>query len=129
MWFSTRDMARIGYVMLRDGIWEDKTIVPKEWVKKITSPITPLEEMNPERYKQGRFGYGYLWWIFDGPEAVGPFTEGYTGIGAGGQYITVLPEMDLVVAHKRNRARNRNSVSRDEFLTLLDLLIAAKVDE
>ena len=128
MWFSTRDMARIGYVMLRDGIWEDKTIVPKKWVKKITSPITVLEEMNPERYKQGRFGYGYLWWIFDGPEAVGPFKGGYTGIGAGGQYITVLPELDLVVAHKTNRNRTRDSVSRDEFLTLLDLLIAAKVN-
>ncbi len=125
MWFSTRDMARIGYLMLRSGRWNGEQLVPEEWVKKITSPLTPFEEMNPARYRSGRFGYGYLWWVFDGPEAIGVFEGGYTGIGAGGQYITVLPELDLVVAHKTNRGRTRDSVSRGEYLMLLDLIVGA----
>src|SRR5688572_29998151 len=40
MWFSTRDMARIGYLMLRNGNWEEQQIIPHNWVKTITSPIT-----------------------------------------------------------------------------------------
>ena len=40
-----------------------------------------------------------MWWVWDGPDAVGPFEGAYTGRGAIGQWITVLPALDLVVAH------------------------------
>jgi len=126
MWFSTRDMARIGYLMLREGAWNGNQLVPKDWVHKISGVITPLEEMNPERTRNGKLGYGYLWWIFDGPEATGPYEGAYTGIGAGGQYITVIPKLDMVIAHKTNRGRVRKSTSRTQFYTLMDLIIASK---
>ena len=58
MWFSTRDMARIGYLMLRDGAWNGRQIVPVEWVKKSTSAITPVGQMHPSSTRRGRFGFG-----------------------------------------------------------------------
>src|SRR6185436_6684406 len=44
MWFSTRDMARIGYLMLRKGRWKDQQIIPAAWIKKTTSVVTSYKE-------------------------------------------------------------------------------------
>jgi CubicO group peptidase (beta-lactamase class C family) len=129
IWLSTRDMARLGYLMLREGNWAGRQVVPRDWVKKITTPVTRLPDMNPPTMREGRVGYGYLWWVFDGPWGQGPFEGAYTGMGAGGQYITVLPKLDLVVAHKTNLAKTqRKSVSGRQYFELLDKLISARLE-
>jgi CubicO group peptidase (beta-lactamase class C family) len=122
--FSTRDMARIGYLMLREGNWNGQQIVPRDWATRIVTPVTRVQEMNPASLREGPFGYGYLWWIWDGKWATGPYEGAYTGIGAIGQFITVLPKLDMVIAHK-TRPGNR-SVSRPQYLELVDGLIAAR---
>jgi CubicO group peptidase (beta-lactamase class C family) len=121
---STRDMARLGYLMLREGRWNGQQLVPRDWVKRITTPVTRLNEMNPARMREGRFGYAYLWWVFDGPRAIGPYEGAYSGIGAGGQYITVLPKLDMVVAHKTILRPQAKSMSHDQFWAVLDELVA-----
>ena len=70
--------------------------------------------------------YGYLWWIWDGPFNTGPYKSGYTGIGAVGQFITVLPELDMVVAHKTEPRPGGASVSRPDYLSVIDAVIAAR---
>jgi len=128
IWLSTRDMARLGYLMLRRGKWAGKQLVPRDWVKRITRPVIHLPDMHPASMREGRVGYGYLWWVFDGPWARGPYKGAFTGMGAGGQYITVLPQLDLVVAHKTNLDRTaRKSVSGRQYFELLDKLIAARL--
>jgi len=126
IWLSTRDMARLGHLMLREGEWNGRPVVSREWIRKITSPITRSSQMNPEGLRNGRFGYGYLWWVFDGPRAVGPFEGAYSGWGAYGQYITVFPKLKLVVAHKVNPEATQKTVSMDQYLTLLDKIVAAR---
>ncbi len=125
MWLSTRDMARLGLLMGRGGIWNGKPVIPADWARRISLPVTRWDAMNPENLKGGRFGYGFLWWIFDGPTATGPYEGAYTAMGAVGQYITILPGLDMVVAHK-TRAGGDASVTRDEYLAFLDRLIAAR---
>lgn len=122
---STRDMARVGYVMLRGGRWRTTQIVPADWARKISSVVTPVHELNPATERQGPFGYGYLWWVWDGPAATGPYDGAYTGLGAVGQFITVFPKLDLVVAHKTVPGEKRN-VSGEQYQGLLDLLVAAR---
>jgi len=100
MWFSTRDMARLGLLMLRNGNWNGKQLIPADWVKESTKAWTPWNELNPESQRMGPWGYGYLWWVWDGPFATGAFKGAYTSRGAFGQYIAVLPALDMVVAHK-----------------------------
>ena len=123
--FSTRDMARIGHLMLREGNWAGRQVVPRDWVRESTRAFTPVSEMNPEGRRGGPFGYGYLWWVWDGPHATGPYRGAYTGLGAVGQHITVLPALDLVVAHKTRPGQGR-SVSHREYLEVLDLLVRAR---
>lgn len=130
MHFSTRDMARIGYLMLRRGSWNGRQIVPADWVAESTRPFTRVHEMNPEPRRAGPFGYGYLWWVWDGPHAVGAFAGAYTGLGAVGQQIAVLPALDLVVVHKtspgqRDSTGRARSVPHPRFVQVLELLVRA----
>jgi len=125
MWLSTRDMARIGYLMLRDGTWNSAQVVPRNWVATIRAVVTPLAEMNPASYRRGSLGYGYMWWVWDGPDSVGTYEGAYTGSGAYGQYITILPALDMVVAHKTAVPPPRRTLWR-EYAAVLDLIVAAR---
>ena len=122
---STRDMARIGYLMLREGTWKDTQLVPREWTRQIVTPVTHVTEMNPPRLRTGRFGYGLLWWVWDGPAAVGAFEGAYTAIGYLGQFITVLPKLDMVIAHKVVLSMPQYTVSTTQYVSLLNAIIAA----
>jgi len=122
---STRDMARIGYLMLREGRWNGRQVVPADWVRTTTRAFTPVSEMNPARYRTGPFGYGHLWWVWDGPTNTGPYRGAYAGLGAVGQHIVVLPALDLVVAHKTRPDQGR-SVSHEQFRAVLDQLVRAR---
>jgi CubicO group peptidase (beta-lactamase class C family) len=118
-------MARLGYVMLRNGEWNGQQIVPRDWARRISTVVTPVTEMNPPGLRKGPFGYGYLWWIWDGPWSSGAFEGAYSGRGAFGQYITVVPKLDMVIAHKTVPG-DQKDVSWPEFQSLLDLLVAAR---
>ena len=127
IFLTTRDMARIGVLMLNHGAWKGKQIVPRDWVAKSTSVVTPASQLNPSFVRRGRAGYGYLWWVLDGPWNNGPYEGAYSGFGAVGQYITVIPKLDIVVAHKTiPRPPNFPSVSEAQYFALLDRVIAAR---
>jgi CubicO group peptidase (beta-lactamase class C family) len=128
--FSTRDMARIGYLMLRRGRWNERQVVPADWVDESTRAFTRVNEMNPPRRREGPFGYGYLWWVWDGPQATGAYEGAYGGHGAIGQHIMIFPKLDLVVAHKtrpgqRDSTGRALSVSHPQFLQVVDVLVRA----
>ena len=128
MWLSTRDMARVGQLMLQEGNWDGHRLIPESWVREVTSLVTHREQMNPESRRSGAFGYGYMWWIWDSP-SVSPFYSGaYTAKGAYGQYITVLPALAMVVAHKPavGDGRGYNSTSWSGYQGVLNRLLAAK---
>src|SRR5688572_12868311 len=128
--FSTRDMARLGYLMLRRGNWNGRQVVPADWVDETTRAFTPVSEMNPRRRRAGPWGYGHLWWVWDGPHSTGAFEGAYAGHGAIGQHIVVMPKLDLVVAHKtrpgqRGPGGEPLSVSHERFVEVLTLLARA----
>jgi len=125
MTLSTRDMARIGLCMLHEGNWAGRQVIPRDWARRIVSVVTPYDEMNPDHYRGGEFGYGYMWWVFDGPDTPPAYRGGYTARGAYGQYITVLPALDMVIAHKTAPGRGVNT-SWGQYREILDRLIAAR---
>lgn len=81
---SARDLAKIGLLYLREGMWEGRQIVPREWVE--------ASSQNQAPGGSAAAGYGYLWWLSDESRFDGFFAAGY-----GGQYIYVIPTLDLVV--------------------------------
>ena len=133
LYLSTRDMARLGELMHNKGAWGTRQVIPESWVETMVSPVTRHEELNPEeaQFAYSQLGYGYMWWVFDGPNNTCAFEGAYTAQGARGQYITVLPKLHLVVAHSTFHPRLLGSawgprVVWDEYMELLNKLIAAK---
>lgn len=104
IYISTRDMAKIGQLMLNNGQWNGKQLISKEWIKKITSTITSVDVVN-QRYgltekSPVQLSYGYMWWLFEHFYDSPDFEGAYTATGWGGQYITVIPKLNMVIAHK-----------------------------
>jgi CubicO group peptidase (beta-lactamase class C family) len=122
---STRDMARLGYLMLREGRWAQRQVVPRWWVHASTRVVTPSREVARTSPFIAGLGYGDLWWIFDGPPFEGtPLEGGYTASGAYGQYITVVPRLDIVVAHKVAVPPARNLSNDTYFGAILPKVVA-----
>ena len=67
MYLSTRDMARLGLLMLREGNWNGKQLLDPNWVKFMTTLVTPVSELFPHGFRvaaeqgQGRWGFGVMW--------------------------------------------------------------------
>jgi CubicO group peptidase (beta-lactamase class C family) len=108
MRLSTRDLARLGLLMSRQGRWRDAQVVPADWVRYTTTLVTPFARVHPTGLsvagQPDRWGYGVMWWVWEEPTfpggvSTGPLQGAYTAMGAGGQYVTVLPAEDMVVAH------------------------------
>jgi len=135
MYLSTRDLARIGLLMLRDCNWNGKQLEPRDWCRYITRLITPWHEMNPPGLRAlgrpDRWGYGAMWWVWDAPVWPGnqngtPFQGAYTAAGSGGQYLTVLPSAYMVVAHKVDIDEDAKAqVSNLEYDAILQMVIAS----
>ena len=123
--FSTRDMARIGYLMLRGGRWGDQQIISPEWMQEMLTIYTPKSEIMLTRPHRPLFGYSYMWWIFDVEND--PVLEGaYTGTGYMGQFITVIPALDMVIAHKTDEVYRRYT-PWNQYYTFVRMVIDAKI--
>lgn len=129
---STLDMARVGQMMLQRGKWNSQQLVPERWLERVTSLVTPMNEMEPPTYRAlgtgERWGYGFMTWVWDAPRSSGPFVGMYQANGAGGQRITVIPRLRMVVAHKVDTGQDsphhpgKRGV-RNEYMAVLQMLV------
>jgi CubicO group peptidase (beta-lactamase class C family) len=81
---TARDFARFGLLYLRDGVWEDRRLLPPGWADYARTPTFQQAGCadNP---------YGAHWWL--GMAGPGSFSaNGYEG-----QYIVICPDRDLVI--------------------------------
>lgn len=104
MFISTRDIAKIGQLMLNKGKWNGEQLISANWIEKTTTEKTPPEVIN-ERYgtpKPGdmQLSYSYMWWLIDNFRNNDIYEGAYSATGFGGQFITVIPKLDMVIAHK-----------------------------
>jgi CubicO group peptidase (beta-lactamase class C family) len=80
LYLAPHDMAKIGYLFLNMGEWDGEQIVPREWVEEATKKHVDATMKD---------GYGFQWWVD---------SDGYyLALGYQGQFIFVVPGMDLVV--------------------------------
>lgn len=97
LYMSARDLARVGYLVLRRGKWNGTQIVPEAWMTESTRPL-----VTPTYRLAGRTSsYGYLWWLYtvDGRQPDASTTDlVIAASGAQGQWLFVVPKYDLVVA-------------------------------
>ena len=132
MSLSTRDMARLGLLMLDKGRWGGKQVIPSDWVRYQTTLITPHRDVHPNYFPDPDdprlWGYGYLWWVWDDQAGPGDvystiFQGMYTAMGTGGNYITVIPAENMVVVHQVDLTnRPKAWVSSSSYMAILAML-------
>jgi len=82
-----RDSAKLGRLLLTDGLWNGKQVVPAGWA---------AESIKPRINGDGLFFYGYQWWLGRSFRNGGELTWA-ASVGLGGQRLYVVPSLDLVV--------------------------------
>jgi CubicO group peptidase (beta-lactamase class C family) len=89
LYLDGSDLARLWYLMLRDGQWNGTRVLTSEWVQQ---SVTPAVATGPQ---PNAARYGFKWWLYRNP--VDTTKTVWAGSGFGGQWPLVFPELDLVV--------------------------------
>jgi CubicO group peptidase (beta-lactamase class C family) len=84
------DMIKIGELVLHKGKWGNVQVVSESWIRKATQPYFATTFNG--------YSYGYFWWVKKVKINETTTTTVISAQGAGGQYLYVFPEYDLVVA-------------------------------
>ena len=94
---SARDLARLGVLYQKNGSWNGKQIIPRDWIEISTAAQATVSE-------ERGVGYGYMWnvikpgmtfsnMIFDGH-------GGFFHTGVGIHALAVLPDAKLVYVYR-----------------------------
>jgi len=100
-YLRTRDAAKFGQLLLNDGTWNGERIVSSAWLGESLVPVSELGWVDPEQWDWQVTGYGYQWWtgFYDNDGAI---VDTFVAWGFGGQWVIVMPSLDLVVAINSN---------------------------
>jgi CubicO group peptidase (beta-lactamase class C family) len=100
-----RDLARIGYCMLRGGRWADRQVVPGGFVKE-TASATHTVKTPESRFKLNAQTFSHGWQLpavgaDDGPRGGrGIPADARHKPGSGGQDVAFVPSLDLVITRQ-----------------------------
>ncbi len=75
------DLAKFGYLHLKEGYWDDQAVIPSDWVKSSLG-LASIDNN----------GYGFHWRT----RKIGQ-CKTYQSQGEGGQFIVLIPKLDMVV--------------------------------
>ncbi|XUU59886.1 serine hydrolase domain-containing protein [Erythrobacter sp. HA6-11] len=91
VWSTSRDLARLGQLILDDGVLPSgERILPEGWLEYVSTPSGPQPD--------SPFGYGAGWWLMNKSDGVPPDT--IAAFGNRGQYIVVVPSREVVIVRR-----------------------------
>ncbi|SDS53144.1 serine hydrolase domain-containing protein [Pseudomonas granadensis] len=95
-YLTARDLARVGLLMARDGRWQDRQLLPQDWVAFNREPFASYKAGQDEAVPGGH------WWLnraVDGASSPWPAAppDTFAALGHWGQALYVIPGHNLVV--------------------------------
>jgi CubicO group peptidase (beta-lactamase class C family) len=90
VWTTARDLARLGLLHLRDGVWQGERLLPAGW----NDYVRRRGSAQPAR----GYGYGAGWWTF--PADAGLPDDSFIAQGNRGQYVVVVPSRQVVIVRR-----------------------------
>lgn len=134
---TPRDLARIGYLMLRNGVWNDgsgkKQILSARRAAMIAQRAAFLEKLryrepNYAREKEAQRFYGYLWWTNHTRQPLGQAVpkDVFYMSGFGKQACWIFPGLDMIVVRLGS---NRTLNDHPEFYRELLARVMAAVQK
>lgn len=110
---NARDFARIGNLMLHNGNWKGRQLVPEEYVKEALQPVgLPDETGMATNY------YGYQWWLM--PERGNVFYAR----GINGQWIICIPDKQMVIVRLGHLRGEKMLTAYEEVYEMVDWAMA-----
>lgn len=104
-----RDMAKIGYLYLNNGMWDGEEILKEDWIEQSVYPYV-FDNFSGAPPADG---YGYNWWI---NREMGF----YAAVGYGGQMIVVFPGKNMIVVTTGDAV---TTTGRTHYRTLTNFIV------
>eukprot|EP00903_Cladosiphon_okamuranus_P001956 g1954.t1 len=84
---TAQDLLKIGRLVLDNGVWQGRRIVPEAWLTAALNPVIATGE-GPD--------YGFFWFCGQAPvPALGGPARWFAGFGNGGQRLWLCPKTDV----------------------------------
>lgn len=113
-YISTRDMNKIGQLVLNDGVFNGKRIVSRKWIKVMTEKRHKIEDFSNVRISKNKTAipqptyYGYTWYNEEVKTEQFKYNIVFAS-GNGGQYIMVIRDLNLIVSFTGNSYNSSKS--------------------
>ena len=95
-----RDLAKIGYLYINNGIWKTQQILSESWIYESTRAWIQVDD---------DLHYGFQWWLLPLagiPDIVPQNNDIYWAAGLYGQTIFAIPTLSMVVVINANEGNN-----------------------
>lgn len=96
------ELMKLGQLYLQGGNWNGTSIIPTSWIQ---------EAWQPQINVDSTYNYGYLFWLLtiNGHSV-------YKMWGYGGQYVYIVPDLNLITVITSNTAQDYTEMDGDGFI-------------
>jgi CubicO group peptidase (beta-lactamase class C family) len=118
---TARDAARFGQMILNDGVYNGKQVIPSAWVKAITelSDKDKSKMIANNKYKNEAWqAYKNMWWLLDAEQGE------FAAVGVYGQVIYINKAENVVISFFSSQAKAssaNNQQFRDKLMAIRQL--------
>ena len=107
LYLLPEDFAKLGVLCMQDGVWEDKQLVPADYIRRAVTAQTDTPASTGT--KAVHYSYGYQMWVGNAPRA-------FLFNGMLGQNVLGFPESGIVVV---SNAGNGEMFQQSDFYAIV----------
>lgn len=101
----TEDLAKFGQLLMQQGMWNGKQIIPKAWVQEALSfKISTENRVEPAAKDRSDWAQGYCYQMWRGRNNTVRLD------GMGGQFVVLIPDKDAIVVMTANAANTQKQL-------------------
>jgi CubicO group peptidase (beta-lactamase class C family) len=102
----TEDLAKFGQLLMQQGVWNNKQLIPKEWVRDATSyKIDSNDPSSKSPKDQNDWAQGYCYQMWRGRNNTVRLD------GMGGQFVVLIPDKDAIVVLTANASNTQQELN------------------
>jgi CubicO group peptidase (beta-lactamase class C family) len=123
LYLNARDLAKIGYLYLNDGVWDGNRLLPEGWVNFTMTPA-PAYKTTPYSEDLAQDNYTSQWYANTGVPERGvpePWPDApkdtFAASGHWGQMLFVIPSLDIIIV--RYGDDREKAFIKNDFLKLV----------
>jgi len=101
----TEDLAKFGQLLLNEGMWNKKQLIPKDWVKEATSFHIKNADESDKNWKKSDWAQGYAYQMWRGRNNTVRLD------GMAGQFVVLMPDKDAFVVFTANISNTQKQLN------------------